>query len=35
VVAARRGLAAEESVPKGVLNSYNERQKARAAGETH
>ena len=35
VVAARRGLAAEEFVPKGVLNSYNERQKARAAGETH
>ena len=35
VVAARRGLAAEDFVPKGVLNSYNERQKARAAGETH
>lgn len=35
VVAARRGLPAEDFVPKGVLNSYNERQKARAAGETH
>ena len=35
VVAARRGLAAEDFVPKGVLNSYNERQKARAAGESH
>jgi small subunit ribosomal protein S5 len=34
-VAARRGLAAEEFVPKGVLNSYNERQKQRAAGESH
>ena len=35
VVAARRGLAPEEFVPKGVLNSYNERQKQRTSGETH
>ncbi|HQV56965.1 MAG TPA: 30S ribosomal protein S5 [Ilumatobacteraceae bacterium] len=34
-VAKRRGLAAEEFVPKGVLNAYNERKKAIAAGETH
>ncbi len=34
VVAARRGLAAEDFVPKGVLTSYNERQKARAAGQS-
>jgi small subunit ribosomal protein S5 len=35
VVAARRGLPADEFVPKGLLNSYNERQKsaARAGGE--
>ena len=33
VVAARRGLAAEDFVPKGVLKSYNDRQKARA-GQT-
>ena len=30
VVAARRGLAAEDFVPKGVLKSYNERQKLKA-----
>ena len=35
VVAARRGLAAEDFVPKGVLNSYNERKKQLAAGEHH
>jgi small subunit ribosomal protein S5 len=36
VVAARRGLAAEDFVPKGVLNSYNERQKqARSTAEAH
>jgi small subunit ribosomal protein S5 len=35
VVAARRGLPAEDFVPKGVLNSYNERRKQLAAGETH
>ena len=34
-VAKRRGLAAEEFVPKGVLNAYNERKKQIAAGETH
>ena len=27
-VAARRGLAADEFVPKGLLNAYNERAKA-------
>src|SRR5687767_3063004 len=35
VVAARRGLAAEDFVPKGMLNSYNERKKQLAAGEVH
>ncbi|MFM2070643.1 MAG: ribosomal protein [Actinomycetota bacterium] len=35
VVAARRGLAAEDFVPKGVLTSYNERQKQRTSGEAH
>jgi small subunit ribosomal protein S5 len=35
VVAARRGLAAEDFVPKGVLNSYNERQKQRTTGAAH
>ena len=35
VVAARRGLAAEDFVPKGVLTSYNEREKQRASGERH
>ena len=34
-VAARRGLAADEFVPKGVLKAYNERKKQIAAGETH
>ena len=34
-VAARRGLPADEFVPKGVLRSYNERKKQIAAGETH
>ena len=35
-VAARRGLPADEFVPKGLLNAYNERKKApaeAAAGE--
>jgi small subunit ribosomal protein S5 len=35
VVAARRGLPADEFVPKGVLRSYTERQKQLAAGEQH
>jgi small subunit ribosomal protein S5 len=34
-VAARRGLAAEDFVPKGVLNAYNERKKQISAGEAH
>jgi small subunit ribosomal protein S5 len=34
-VAKRRGLAAEEFVPKGMLNAYNDRKKQIAAGETH
>ena len=34
-VAARRGLAAEEFVPKGVLKAYNDRKKQIASGETH
>ena len=34
-VAARRGLAAEEFVPKGVLKAYNDRKKQIAAGESH
>jgi small subunit ribosomal protein S5 len=34
-VAARRGLSAEEFVPKGMLNAYNDRKKQIAAGETH
>jgi small subunit ribosomal protein S5 len=29
-VAARRGLEAEEFVPKGLLNAYNERNRGRA-----
>ena len=33
-IAARRGLPAEEVVPKGLLNAYNERQKARAGAAT-
>ena len=31
-VAARRGIPAEDFVPKGLLNAYNERQKQMAAG---
>jgi small subunit ribosomal protein S5 len=34
-VAKRRGLPAEEFVPKGMLRAYNERQKQIAAGEVH
>ena len=34
-VAARRGLAAEEFVPKGVLKAYTTRKAQIAAGETH
>ncbi len=34
-VAKRRGLAAEDFVPKGMLNAYNERKKQAAAGGTH
>ena len=34
-VAKRRGLAAEEFVPKGVLKAYNERKAQIAAGESH
>jgi small subunit ribosomal protein S5 len=34
-VAARRGLAAEDFVPKGMLNAYNDRKKRIAAGESH
>lgn len=34
-VAARRGLAAEDFVPKGVLRAYNERQKQITSRETH
>jgi small subunit ribosomal protein S5 len=34
-VAARRGLSAEEFVPKGMLNAYNDRKKQIAAGEAH
>ena len=34
-VAKRRGLAAEEFVPKGMLQAYNERQKQLAAGKTN
>jgi small subunit ribosomal protein S5 len=34
-VAARRGLSADEFVPKGMLNAYNDRKKQIAAGETH
>ena len=32
-VAARRGIAADTFVPKGLLNAYNERQKSLAAGK--
>ena len=31
-VAARRGLAAEDFVPKGMLNAYNERKKQMSSG---
>jgi len=34
-VAKRRGLAAEEFVPKGMLNAYNDRKKQIAAGDSH
>ena len=34
-VAARRGIPAEEFVPKGMLNAYNDRKKQIAAGESH
>jgi small subunit ribosomal protein S5 len=34
-VAKRRGLPADEFVPKGMLNAYNDRKKQIAAGETH
>ena len=34
-VAKRRGIPAEDFVPKGLLNAYNERQKQMAAGATH
>ena len=34
-VAKRRGLPAEDFVPKGMLRAYNERQKQIAAGEVH
>ncbi|MAT04980.1 MAG: 30S ribosomal protein S5 [Acidimicrobiaceae bacterium] len=34
-VAKRRGIPAEDFVPKGLLNAYNERQKQMAAGANH
>jgi len=34
-VAKRRGLNADEFVPKGLLKAYNDRQKSMAAGDTH
>jgi small subunit ribosomal protein S5 len=34
-VAKRRGIPAEDFVPKGLLNAYNERQKQMAAGAGH
>ena len=34
-VAARRGLPADEFVPKGMLKAYEDRKKQIAAGETH
>ncbi len=34
-VARRRGLAAEDFVPKGMLNAYNERKKQIARQEIH
>ena len=33
-IAARRGLPAEEFVPKGLLNAYNERQKSHSGANT-
>jgi small subunit ribosomal protein S5 len=33
-IAARRGLPADEFVPKGLLNAYNERQKTRSSAAT-
>lgn len=35
VVAKRRGLAADQFVPKGMLRAYEERQRQMAAGESH
>jgi small subunit ribosomal protein S5 len=34
-VAKRRGLEADEFVPKGMLRAYNDRKSAIAAGESH
>jgi small subunit ribosomal protein S5 len=34
-VAKRRGLAADQFVPKGMLRAYEERQRQMAAGEVH
>ncbi|MFM8267399.1 MAG: 30S ribosomal protein S5 [Ilumatobacteraceae bacterium] len=34
-VAARRGLPADEFVPRGVLRAYNDRKKQNATGEAH
>ena len=34
-VAARRGIPADEFVPKGMLKAYEDRKKQIAAGETH
>jgi small subunit ribosomal protein S5 len=34
-VAKRRGLAAEDFVPKGMLNAYNDRKKLMSSGESH
>ena len=34
-VAKRRGLAADQFVPKGMLRAYEERQRQTAAGEAH
>ena len=35
VVAKRRGIAADQFVPKGMLKAYTDRQRAAASGETH
>ncbi len=35
VIAKRRGLPADAFTPKGMLNAYNERKRAAAAGEVH